>query len=61
LGAIVQIAFEPSPRIIAGKNDPGPGCGELCPGLGMGDGGRKQVRKLPHPCLDVRGQRLGPG
>ena len=46
MGAVVQIAFEPPPRVVAGHDDPGAGRGEFGAGLGIGDRGCNQIREI---------------
>ena len=58
LSAVVQIAFEAAPGVIAGCDNPGARSGELRAGLGVGDRGRCQVREVPDPLLGVRRQAV---
>ena len=48
---VVQIAFETASGLITGRDDPGPGRGELGMCLGVGDRGRHQLRELRYPRL----------
>jgi hypothetical protein len=55
----MQIAFEPSPGIIAGRHGPGPGRGELPVGFGVDDRGRGEVGKDRDAGLCVGGRGSG--
>jgi hypothetical protein len=55
----VQIAFDTAPGVIGGRDDPYPKRGEFGVGLGVGDRGHDQIRKVRHARLGVGRQGFG--
>ncbi len=55
----MQIAFETASRIVGGRNDPRPKCGELLPGCCVGDGGRDEIGEVTDQGRGVGGKGLG--
>ena len=58
LGAVVQIALDPPPRLIGGGDDPRPRGHQLGAGLGVRDGRGDELREARETRFGVPGERL---
>ena len=61
LGAVVQVPLDPAAGLVAGRDNPGPGGGQLGLRLRVGDRGGDQLGEVGQPLFDVgrRGGRAG--
>jgi hypothetical protein len=51
----VQVAFDPAPGGVGGRDDPGPRSRELCACVGISNHGGDQVREVPDARLGIPG------